>query len=122
MTSEKKPDEAMLDKNPELWAAPGHVHPPLDECCNEPFCVAAMRERRVKAERQAASEGIRAPRVTEMDIWPIVVRHGFENTPDDTSAAQQLQAWAKQYASIPMRDFLFKIRARLPALIDDIWE
>ena len=56
MTSEKKPEESMLDKNPELWAAPGHVHPPLDECCIEPFCVAAMRERRVKAERQAASK------------------------------------------------------------------
>ena len=31
-------------------------------------------------------------------------------------------SWAVDHASIPMRDFLFKNRSRLSALIDDIWK
>ena len=53
------------------------------------------------------------------DVWPIVVRHGPENTHDDMTGAQQLTAWAKQCATTPMCEFLFKRRAKLPALIND---
>ena len=121
MPSPKKKDSA-LDKNPVLWAAPPLTHPPLDECCNRPVTAAALQARRLKADRKAAEKGKAAPRITEMDVWPIVVRHGFKNTPDDMTAAQQLQAWAKQSASTPMCEFLFKHRSKLAALIDDIWE
>jgi len=121
MPSPKKLQSA-LDSDPVLWAAPPLVHPPLDECCNEPVTAAATRARRIKAERVAAEEGKGAPRISEFDLWPVVVRHGFENTADDATAAKQLMAWAKKYGTVAMCQFLFKIRARLPAIIDDIWE
>lgn len=70
---------------------------------------------------KAADEGKAAPRITEMDLYAVVVRHGFQNTADDMTAAMQLAAWAKHSASHPMRAFLFKNRSRLGALIDDIW-
>eukprot|EP00973_Karenia_brevis_P062238 8657550-Karenia_brevis.AAC.1 len=118
--SPRKPQSAS-DKHYVLWASPPGVHPPLDEACNEPLTASALRARRLQADKKAAEQGISAPRITEMDVWPIVVQQGFENTPDDMTAAKQLQAWAKKHASLPMRDFLFKHRAKLSALINDIW-
>ena len=116
----KKP-AASLDNAYVLWSKPPLDHPPLDECCNEPATAAAQRARRVRIDRAAADEGKAAARIQEIDVWPIVVQNNIRNTHDDMHGDKALLAWALDSATIPMRDFLFKNRARLNMLIDDCW-
>ena len=78
--SETKP-LAALDPHPLLWSADGQ-HPPLQECCHPPLTAAALHGRRVAAEQRAAEEGTQAPKITELDVLPIVVHQGFRNTHD----------------------------------------
>jgi hypothetical protein len=79
-------------------------------------------ERRRELKAQAASEkGAEEPRPTELDVWPLVVRHNIQNTPDNSEAHLQLLQVAKERCSQAMVNFLFKNRRRLPALIDDCW-
>ena len=111
--------EASLDTAYVLWPP---THPRLDDCCNEPTTAAALEARRVKTDKKAAESGKLAARITEVDVWPIVVRNNIRNTHDDMNGARTLMAWAVDHASAPMRDFLFKHRSRLSALIDDIWK
>ena len=115
-----KPD-GTIDKLAIKWAAPGHVHTDFDECCNPPLTAQALGAKRRKLDRDAADNGDAAPRLTELDVWPIVVKHNMRNTADDTTAHIQLIAWAKEHGTERMQQFLFKHRARLPALIEDIW-
>ena len=119
MPSPAKPMLA-LDPCPLLWAASG-PHPPLHECCHEPLTAEALRRKRLRAEAAAAEEGEAEPKVTELDVWPIVVKEGFKNTPDAAYAHLELIAFAKTHAPSSMQRFLFKHRQRLPSLIDDIW-
>ena len=105
-----------------LWAPPPAKHPPLDECCHEPTTAAAIRARREKTDLKAAEASKPAARITEVDVWPIVVQHNIRNTHDDVNGEEELMAWAVDHASIPMRDFLFKSRGQLNALIDDVWK
>ena len=118
--SPKKPAIA-LDREPALWASHG-PHPPLQECCHEPLTAAASAARRLKVEHKAAAEGKQEPRVTEFDVFPIVVRNGFKNTSNNRTAHLELIDFAKRACSTGMQAFLFKIRARLSTLIDDIWQ
>jgi hypothetical protein len=67
-------------------------------------------------------KGCRAPRITKLDVWPLVVQGGLKNEPEHPTAHLRLIAHAKKHCSREMLAFLFKIRARLPALIDDIWQ
>jgi hypothetical protein len=117
----KKP-WATLDKKFELWAKPPMQHPELQDCMNEPTTASAIEARRLRTDRKAAEEQKPSARITEIDVWPIVVRNNFRNTPDDMNAHMALMDWAVDYGSTPMRDFLFKHRARLGSLIDDIWK
>ena len=109
--SPSKPRTA-LDHAPVLWSWEG-AHPPVEECCHEPMTAAALRKRRRAAVEQAAEAGEREPRVSELDVWPIVVRHRFQNTPDDQDAHLKLIAHAKRHCSAGVQAFLFKHRARL---------
>lgn len=118
--SETKPLEA-LDPHPLPWSADGQ-HPPLQECCHPPLTAAALHGRRVAVEQRAAEEGTQAPKITELDVWPIVVRQGFRNTQDDPTAHLQLIAYVKKHCSTAMQAFLFKHRHRLSTLIEDIWQ
>ena len=117
----KKPDGA-LDKQAIKWAAPGLDHPDFDECCTEPMTAKALGAKRLKMDRQATEKEEEAPRITELDVWPIVVKHNFKNTPDDSTAHLQLIAWATSHGTQSMQKFLFKNRARLSTLIEDIWQ
>ena len=116
----KKPDAA-LDKQYVLWPPSGATkHPDLAECCNEPTTAAAIAARRLKTDRKAADLGKSAPRIAEVDVWPIVVKNKIRNTPDDPNAVKKLMHWSLDHATIPMRDFLFKHQS-LSSLIDKIW-
>jgi len=115
--SEKKP-RAALDAKPLLWP---DTHPQVSECIHEPLTAAALRSRRLAADHRAAEEGRCAPRITELDVWPVVVQHNFRDTSDVPTAHLQLIAWAKTHCSRELQAFLFKHRARLSTLIEDIW-
>ena len=108
-----------LDANPVLW--PLGNHPLLSECCHKPLTAEALRKRRRAAEDTAAEAGEDMPKVTEIDIWPIIVNKGFRNTPDSAIAHLQLIAYAKHHCSKEVQGFLFKHRHKLPTLIDDVW-
>lgn len=121
LPSDKKP-LAALDRQPLLWAAPGLRHPAPDECCEEPCTAEALQARRRRACDKALEKGKPEPRVSDIDVWPLVVRAGLRNTDDDHNAHKKLMAYAKSHASKAMVTFLFKNRSRLTTLINDIWE
>lgn len=110
---------ASLDRSPEIW--PSESHPPLTECCHEPLTAAAL-QKRYENKINAAAESGKAEKVTELDVWPIVVQQNFRNGVDDTTAHLKLIAFAKKSCSPAMQAFLFKRRNQLPNLIDAIWQ
>ena len=103
-----------------MWAAEGE-HPAPTECCHPPVTATAIAARRAANTQRAASRGEAEPRFTEFDLWPLVVRAGIRNTADARTAHLQLQEYAKKHCSVAMCAFLFKHRAKLPNLVDDIW-
>ena len=119
VASATKPQTA-LDREPVLWSAIGE-HPPLYMCREEPLTAAALRKRS-EAKYQAASTRGKMERVTELDVWPIIIEHQFRNGPDDQSAHLKLIAYAKEHCSQAMQAFLFKRRSQLAGLIDSIWQ
>jgi hypothetical protein len=116
----QKKKEASLDKFYLTWACAGE-HPPLTECCREPKTAKALVKCREGKERAAAEQGKPEPRVTELDIYGLVVQKGFRNTPDNRTANQQLTMYARNHCSKATFEFCFKNRGRLAALIDEIW-
>jgi len=71
--------------------------------------------------QRAGEGGTEEPRPTEVDVWPLVVRHNTRNTADNQEAHLRLIQVARECCSPAMFAFLFRIRRRLPALIDDVW-
>ena len=119
MPSPTKPQES-LDPTPYTWSQAG-AHVPLFEACQQPSTAVALQQRREGKVKTAASAGDREPRPAELDLYPIIVQHGFKNTPDDQTADKQLIQWVKAHGTPAMVAFVFKIRMKLPALIDDVW-
>lgn len=120
MPSPSKP-LACLDKAPLLWAAVGS-HPDVEACCHEPATAAAVAGKRRRAQERAAEQGKGEPRINEFDLWPIIVQAGIRNTDDNRTGHLQLMQYVKCNCSMAVCAFVFKIRARLNALIDDVWQ
>lgn len=119
MPSPHKP-QAELDPEPSMWARVGE-HPPLFEACQEPMSAQALSRRRETKVKDAASRGKAEPRPTELDLYAIIVKNGFQNTPDDNTAASKLIAFLKTHATPALLAYAFKNRTKLTALIDDVW-
>ncbi len=111
---------ASLDPKPLLWARQG-VHPPLHLCCHEPATAAAMTAKRQRREQSAAEKGKTEPRITEFELWPIVVESGIRNEVGVRNAHLLFMDYVKEKCSSSVCSFVFRNRARLPNLIDDIW-
>lgn len=109
-----------LDRSPLLWASVGE-HPGLDECRHEPTTATALRAKRQRLENAAAEKGKAEPRVSELDLLPILVKTGIRNS-SSRLAHLELVEYAKVHCSPTMCAFLFKHRLRLPTLIDDLWQ
>ena len=116
--SPDKPD-ASLDKKPVLWSLHG-AHPPLSVSIHEPLTASALAARRDAMERRAAEDDTQAPKITELDIYAIVVLHKFRNTDNRPFAHLDLIAHAKKHCSTAVQTYLFKHRARLSALLNDV--
>ena len=54
-------------------------------------------------------------------FYPIIVRNGFRNTPDDHIAAEKLIQWLKQHGSPSLVTVAFKNCHKLPSILDDVW-
>ena len=119
MPSPKKPLQS-LDPWPLLWDSSG-VHPALTDSCYAPVTGSALTARRHLAAQKAAEKGKSDPRVTDLDIWALVVRAGLRNTADDRQAHLRLAAHAKAHCGEAVVHYLWKKRHQLPAMIDDIW-
>ena len=115
-----KKQSSSLDHQPVLWCAHG-MHPVPATLCNEPLTAAAIEARRQTADDKAAETGAKPGRISEIDVWPIVVNNNIRNGGDDDNAHKLLISHAKKHCTKEMQQFLFKIRTRLPALIEDIW-
>ena len=120
MPTPRKPPDA-LDPVPWTWAAAG-AHPPLDECVHEPTTAKALGARRLRVEQAASARGKGAPRVREVDVWPVVVASGVRITGSGVHAEHRLIQYAKSHCSDTMVAFLFKNRHRLAAFIRAAWE
>lgn len=113
--------EGALDRHYLLWCADGD-HEPLFEAAQQPATAKALAGRRQSRVLSAAQDGQREPRPTEIDVWPLIVLHNIRNTDDNQEAHLQLIAKAKEACTPAMLSFLFRIRRRLPGLIDDVWQ
>ena len=120
MPSPKKPLSS-LDHKPVLWSAFG-THPPLQDCVHAPITAAAMGAKRHRAEQVATEAGKADPRITDLDVWALVVRANVRNGADDKSAHHRLAQYAKANCGSTMVNHLFRIRHKLPSMIDDIWQ
>ena len=110
---------SVLDPTPLCWSL-GGPHEPLWEAAQEPTTAAALEKRRLKAAKHAAEEGREEPRVSEIDVWPIIVRHGIRSSDDDQHTHRRLIEVAIDTCSPAFVSFLFRIQKRLPGLIDDV--
>lgn len=117
--SPDKPQE-VLDPEPFCWHVSGE---PMDlfALSQEPLTAAALARSREAKVKQARSSGKAEPRATELDLYPIIVRHGFRNGPDDCNAAEKLVSYLKAHGSPALQAFAFKNRVKLSSLIDDVW-
>ena len=82
--------------------------------------MAAIRRRRENAAKKASEAGKPAPRPTQMDLYAAIVSSGIRNSPDDQHAAAKLIDHLKR-TSNDLYAYAFKIRAQLPAFINDVW-
>ena len=112
---------AALDKQPLAWKLGGE-HEALEYACEEPSTAPAIASRLLKRRMDATEEGKPEPRPSEIDVWPLVVRHGIRNTDDNQEAYLRLIEVATDKCSPAMVQFLFRIRRKLPGLIDDVWK
>ena len=111
---------ASLDRRPALWANDG-PHPPLDDCVHEPCTGPAVAARRAFADNSAAEQGKKGPKVTEFDMYPIVLKLGIRNTPDYACAHLDLVDHVKKHCSTAMQAWAFKNMGSLKQVIDKIW-
>lgn len=116
-----KKAESSLDKQSLPWSASG-VHADLFEEAQEPATAKALQKRRESKVLDAAASGSSEPRPSEIDVWPLIVMHNIRNTDDNREAHLQLVQKAKEVCTPAMQTFLFRIRRKLPTLIDDVWQ
>ena len=118
--SPPKKSQADLDEAYEPWMREGQ-HPALFDAAQEPNTAPALKRRRETAVLSASAQGNAEPKASEIDLYPIIVRHNIRNTPDDPWAAKRLIALLKAQASPALFNMAFRIRQKLPSLIDDVW-
>ena len=109
-----------LDKDARCWARSG-AHPPLFQASQPGNTAAALQQRREHIVKAASADGAPEPRAGELDLYAVIVREGFRNTPDDPWACKKLVEFLRTSATPGLFQYAFKIRSKLSALIDDVW-
>jgi len=116
--TQKKPE---VDKTPLCWQHEGS-HPALFDASRPGITAKALRKKREWVEKKASVEGKPEPRATELDLYSIIVLQGFRNKADDQVAAKRLLQHLKLNGSPAEFSLAWKLRAKLSAMIDDVWE
>ena len=117
--SVKKPI-ACLDPKPLAWHH-GDVVEDLKALAQRPTTAASIEARREKAVERSELDGKGEPKPSEIDIWPLVVKHDIHNDHDDQNGVDKLIQIAKDSCTPTMFRYLFKMRHKLAGIIDDIW-
>ena len=117
--SEKKP-MACLDPNPLPWHFNG-VADNLRELATHPTTAVALEARRDNVIHRAEVKGQPEPRPSEIDIWPIIVKYNIHKDDDSQAGVYKLIHIAKDSCTPAMVRYLFKMRHKLPGIIDDVW-
>ena len=111
-----------LDRSPLPWHRDGEgMHETLAEASQQPTNAAMLEARREKLLMAAGDAGDEEPRPREIDVWPIVVKHGVRNDHDRQDGYLQLIKVARTSCSPAMVAYLFQIRHKLNKLIEDVW-
>lgn len=119
MWTPKKP-QAEIDNEPLAWCLHGE-HRNLFDSSQEPVTALATLRRREYKVKKASEEGKAEPRADELDLYAVIVREGFRNTPDDPWAAKKLIKHLREFGGRAKWQVAWRMRARLPGLIDDVW-
>jgi len=117
--SEKK-SKACLDPHPLPWHFNG-AEENLRELSARPTTAKALEARRDKVIERAETKGKPEPRPSEIDIWPIIVKHDIRNDDDSQAGVDKLIHIAKDTCNPSMVRYLFKMRHKLAGIIDDVW-
>ena len=80
-----------------------------------------IEARREKCVERAETLGKAEPKPSEIDTWPIVVRHNIRNDEDGETGVDQLIRVAKDTCSPAMVRYLLMLRHKLAGVIDDVW-
>ena len=110
-----------LDPKPLLWCKEG-AHPPLTVARREPTTAHALEKRREAREQAEGEKGKTEPRVEEVDLWPIVVKSGVRNSPDDPHAVEKLMGYAKKCCSHKVVAWMFRNEDKMEKIIDRAWK
>jgi len=90
----KKPAEE-LDSKPLVWTKTGG-HVSLFDLCQEPTTSAALKRKRENKVKDSSATGRAEPRATEIDLYPFIIEHKIQNSPDfqhaDDLLVQKLKA------------------------------
>ena len=86
-----------------------------------PTTADSLEARRAKVVQAAEAEGKSEPKPSEIDVWPLVVKHNIRNDDDRTDAVDKLIRVARDSCSPAFVKYLFKIEAKLPSLIEQVW-
>ena len=69
-------------------------------------------EKRAREKFMAAAEIGKHEKVTELDVFPLVVQNNFRDGPECEGADLKLIKHAKDHCSVAMQSFLFKLDRR----------
>ena len=105
--SDKKP-VSCLDPKPLAWHHEGKVEDQR-ALSSRPTTASSIAARREKALEAAEATGQSEPKPSEIDVWPIIVRHDIRNDHDNQDGVDRLIRVAKDSCSPTMVKFLFKI-------------
>ena len=94
--SPEKPLRTMDHPNALRWAKDG-AHPELLDAAQEPNTASALRARHEGKVKACAEQGKAEARASELDVYPVIVQHGFRNTPDDHNAHKRLIVHLREY-------------------------
>ena len=111
---------AALDPAPLVWGCRAPV-PGLEEMANEPTTGRALAARRTALVQAASEAGKGEPRISEVDIWPLIVKSGIKHSPDDPCSTERFVSYVKKNCSPQTVSWLFKNREKIPKLITDTW-
>ena len=115
-----KKSRSALDPSPVSWARDG-PHPRLLDEANEPITASALESRREKHTQAAGEEGKGEPRVSDIDMWPVIVRSGIKPDPDNPYTTEKLMAYVKKNCSHATVAWLYKNEEKIPKMIHNAW-